>query len=118
MLKSTVVDLQRIQYIYYVPIFLKVLMFPSSIIAAFYVLFLTVLSFALLYGSTREDPTHYSGSADRLRAVCEICSVVFLMFHLFEEIVEIARFVKQLINERPVKKGCTVMSSNCRSRFT
>ncbi len=91
--------------------------------AAFYVLFLMVLSFALLYGSTREDPTQYSGSADRLRAVCEICSVVFLMIHLFQEIVEIARFVKQLINEHPgEREGCTVMrvdeSSNCRSRLT
>jgi hypothetical protein len=59
------------------------------------VLFLAVLSFALIYGSTREDPTQYNGSADKLRAFCEICSIVLLMVQLFDEIGELARFVKQ-----------------------
>ena len=64
-----------------------------SIKAAFYVLFLAVLSFALIYGSTCQDPTQYNDSADKFRAFCEVCSVIFLMIHLFEEIDEIARYV-------------------------
>ena len=59
--------------------------------AALFLLFLTMLSFALIYGSTREDPTQYNDSADKLRAFCEICSIVLLMFHLVDEFGEIAR---------------------------
>lgn len=59
--------------------------------AAFYLLFFGLLSFALIYGSTRNDPTQYEGSADKFRAICEICSIVFLMAQLFDEIGEMAR---------------------------
>ena len=64
-----------------------------SIKAALYVLFLTLLSFALIYGSTRDDPTQYDGGADHFRALCEIFSIIFLMLHLVDEISEIIRFV-------------------------
>lgn len=69
--------------------------FPArfSIKTAFYVLFLSALSFALIYGSTRQDPTQYNGSADNFRAFCEIFSILCLIIHLFEEIDEIERFV-------------------------
>ncbi|XP_028403823.1 uncharacterized protein LOC114526426 [Dendronephthya gigantea] len=59
--------------------------------AGLYLLFLAVLSFALVYGSTRDDPTQYEGAADTIRAFCEICSIVFLMVDLFVEIREVAR---------------------------
>ena len=70
-------------------------LFPArfSFKTAVYVLFLAALSFALIYGSTRQDPTQYNGSADNFRAFCEIGSILCLIFHLFEEIDEIARFV-------------------------
>ena len=57
-----------------------------------YALFLVVLSIALGYGSTREDPTQYEGPADTIRAFCEICSIVLLMVDLVDEIREVARF--------------------------
>ncbi|KAK2556753.1 hypothetical protein P5673_021312 [Acropora cervicornis] len=47
--------------------------------ASFYVLFLTVLSYALIYGSTQDDPTQYSGKANGLRLFCEIVSISFLV---------------------------------------
>lgn len=53
-----------------------------------------MLSFALIYGSTRDDPTEYKNQLDNLRAVCEIFSIGFLMLHLFDEIGEMARFVR------------------------
>ena len=64
-----------------------------SVKAVLYLLFLKFLSFALIYGSTREDPMEYIGRADHYRALCEIFTVVFLMIHLFQEIDEISRFV-------------------------
>ena len=64
-----------------------------SIKAALYVLFLTLLSFALIYGSTRDDPIQYNGRADKFRACCEIFSIIFLMLHLLDEISEVTRFV-------------------------
>ena len=59
--------------------------------AAFYLLFLVLLSFALIYGSSREDPLKYSGSADELRLFCEIFSIIFVWFYAFEEINQIFR---------------------------
>lgn len=59
--------------------------------AAFYLLFLLVLSYALIYGSTREDPTQYSGKADGLRLFCEILTIIFLMFYFFEEVNQAER---------------------------
>ena len=62
-----------------------------SVQASFYVLFLTLLSYALIYGSTVEDPTQYSGKADGLRLFCEIITIIFLMFYFFEEVNEAER---------------------------
>ncbi|XP_015761535.1 PREDICTED: uncharacterized protein LOC107340682 [Acropora digitifera] len=59
--------------------------------AAFYVLFLTVLSFALIHGSTQDDPTQYSGKANGLRLFCEALSIIFLMFYFFEEVNQAER---------------------------
>ena len=64
-----------------------------SVQASFYVLFLTLLSYALIYGSTVEDPTQYSGKADGLRLFCEVVTVIFLMFYFFEECNEAERWV-------------------------
>ncbi|XP_015780961.1 PREDICTED: uncharacterized protein LOC107358902 [Acropora digitifera] len=61
--------------------------------AAFYTLFLTVLSYALIYGSTQDDPTKYSGKANGLRLFCEVLTVIFLMFFFFEEVNEAERLV-------------------------
>ncbi|KAK2556750.1 Transient receptor potential cation channel subfamily V member 4, partial [Acropora cervicornis] len=62
-----------------------------SVQAAFYVLFLTVLSFALIHGSTQDDPTQYSGKANGLRLFCEALSIIFLMFYFFEEVNQAER---------------------------
>ncbi|XP_015761593.1 PREDICTED: uncharacterized protein LOC107340729 [Acropora digitifera] len=59
--------------------------------AALYVLFLTVLSFALIHGSTQDDPTQYSGKANKLRVICEVLSIIFLMFYFFEEVNQAGR---------------------------
>ena len=67
------------------------LCFSCSVQASFYVLFLTLLSYALIYGSTVEDPTQYSGKADGLRLFCEVVTVIFLMFYFFEECNEAER---------------------------
>ncbi|XP_068676223.1 transient receptor potential cation channel subfamily V member 2-like isoform X2 [Montipora foliosa] len=53
--------------------------------ASLYLFFLTVLSFALVHGTTQDDPTQYSGKANGLRLFCEILTVMFLMFYLFKE---------------------------------
>ncbi|XP_068728318.1 transient receptor potential cation channel subfamily V member 5-like [Montipora capricornis] len=58
---------------------------------ACYILFLTVLSFALIHGSTQDDPTQYSGKANGLRLFCEILTIIFLMIYLFEEVNEAER---------------------------
>ena len=62
-----------------------------SVQASFYVLFLTVLSYALIHGSTQDDPTQYSGKANGLRLFCEILSIIFLMFYFFEEVNQAER---------------------------
>ena len=62
-----------------------------SVQAAFYVLFLTVLSYALIHGSKQDDPTHYSGKANGLRVFCEILTIIFLMFYFFEEVNQAKR---------------------------
>ncbi|CAH3129417.1 unnamed protein product [Pocillopora meandrina] len=59
--------------------------------ASFYIVFLTLLSYALIYASTLEDPTQYSGRADGLRAFCEVITIIFLMFYFFEEINQAGR---------------------------
>jgi len=62
-----------------------------SVQASFYILFLTLLSYALIYGSTVEDPTQYNGKADGLRLFCEIFTIIFLMFYFFEEVNQAER---------------------------
>lgn len=58
-------------------------------------MFLTLLSYALIYASTLEDPTQYSGRADGLRAFCEVITIIFLMFYFFEEINQAGRWVQK-----------------------
>ena len=58
-------------------------------------MFLTLLSYALIYASTLEDPTKYSGRADGLRAFCEVITIIFLMFYFFEEINQAERWVQK-----------------------
>lgn len=59
--------------------------------ASLYVVFLAVLSYALIYGSTQDDPTMYGDKANKLRFFCEILSVVFLVYYLFKEIDQAER---------------------------
>lgn len=59
--------------------------------ASLYVVFLAVLSFALIYGSTQDDPTQYSGKANGLRMICEILSIIFVIVYLFKEIEQAER---------------------------
>ena len=54
--------------------------------AGFYVIFLLLLSYSLMYGSTRLDPTNYKGIADSLRGFCEIVTLVMVVFYICEEI--------------------------------
>ena len=62
-----------------------------SVQSSFYVLFLTVLSYALIHGSTQDDPTQYSGNANGLRLFCEVLTIIFLMFYFFEEVNQAER---------------------------
>ena len=54
-------------------------------------MFLLLLSFALLYGSTKEDPTKYQGNADGLRMICEIFVVLSIMAYIADEINEMEK---------------------------
>ena len=56
-----------------------------------YLIFLAVLSYALMFGSTRDDPARYDGPADKFRAACEMGSIIFLIVHLLDEISEMLR---------------------------
>ena len=76
--------------------------FRCSVQAAFYLLFLLMLSYALIYGSTREDPTQYSGRADGLRLFCEILTIIFLMFYFFEEVNQAERWVLKIVSLPPI----------------
>ena len=58
-------------------------------------MFLTLLSYALIYASTLEDPTQYSGRADGLRAFCEVITIIFLIFYFVEEINQAERWVQK-----------------------
>lgn len=58
-------------------------------------MFLTLLSYALIYGSTLDDPTQYGGRANGLRLFCEVLSIIFLMFYFFEEVNQAERSVFQ-----------------------
>ncbi|XP_022806761.1 uncharacterized protein LOC111343835 [Stylophora pistillata] len=56
-----------------------------SLRAAFYVVFLLLLSYSLLYGSTKLDPTQYRGAADMLRGFCEVVILLLVVFYICEE---------------------------------
>ena len=61
-------------------------MFIFSLHAALYVIFLLFLSYSLIYGSTKLDPTQYMGAADTLRGVCEVFTLFMVVFYICEEI--------------------------------
>lgn len=73
-----------------VPIFS--LLFPSFQ-ASLYVFFLAVLSYALIYGSAQDDPTQYSGPANRLRLICETLTIFFLLLFFLKEVEQMERWV-------------------------
>jgi len=54
--------------------------------ALLYVVFLLLLSYALIYGSTQDDPSQYRDTANVVRLICEILSIIFLTFYLIKEI--------------------------------
>ncbi|CAH3169648.1 unnamed protein product [Pocillopora meandrina] len=53
--------------------------------AAFYVIFLLFLSYSLIHGSTRTDPTQYKGMTDFLRGFCEVVTLAMAVFYICEE---------------------------------
>ncbi|PFX12859.1 hypothetical protein AWC38_SpisGene23114 [Stylophora pistillata] len=62
------------------------MMWHESLHAALYVIFLLFLSYALLYGSTKLDPTQYRGAADSLQGFCEVVTLLMVVFYICEEI--------------------------------
>ena len=54
-------------------------------------MFLALLSYAFIYGATRDDPNKYDGGADYFRLFCEVLSIIFVMLYIFEEILQIVR---------------------------
>ena len=58
----------------------------NSLQAGLYVFFLLFLSYSLLYGSTKPDPTQYRGGADLLRGLCEVVTLAMVLFYICEEI--------------------------------
>ncbi|XP_022810215.1 uncharacterized protein LOC111347217 [Stylophora pistillata] len=54
--------------------------------AGLYVIFLLCLSYSLLYGSTKPDPTQYRGGADFLRGLCEVVTLSMVLFYIYEEV--------------------------------
>jgi len=67
--------------------------------AGFHVIFLLLLSYSLMYGSTRLDPTLYKGVADSLRGVCEILTLVMVVLYICEEINQIRREMHSYLKE-------------------
>ena len=66
-------------------------MFIFSIHAALYVIFLLFLSYSLIYGSTKLDPTQYRGAADSLRGICEVVTLFMVVFYICEEIYQMRK---------------------------
>ena len=64
-----------------------------SLQTAVYFIFLLFLSFSLLYGSTKPDPTQYSGTADLLCGFCEIVTLVMVIFYMCEEMNQMRMWV-------------------------
>lgn len=65
--------------------------FFLSVQTGLYLTFLLLLSFSLLYGATKSDPTKYQGSADGLRMICEIFVVVWIAAYIADEVNEIEK---------------------------
>lgn len=57
-----------------------------SIQAICYVIFLLALSFSLISGSMKADPTQYKGAAEFLRGFCEILTLIMTVFYICEEL--------------------------------
>lgn len=51
-----------------------------------YVIFLLALSYSLIFGSIRAEPTHYKGAADVVRGLCEILTLLMTVFYICEEV--------------------------------
>jgi len=62
-----------------------------SLQAGFHVIFLVLLSYSLMYGSIRQDPTLYEGAADSLRGFCELLALVMVFVYACEEINQIRK---------------------------
>lgn len=62
-----------------------------SLLAGLYLMYLLLLSFTLLYGATKADPTQYKDNADGLRMVCEIFVVLCIVAYIADEINEIEK---------------------------
>nr|XP_058957050.1 transient receptor potential cation channel subfamily A member 1-like [Pocillopora verrucosa] len=60
--------------------------FFLSLQVVLYVIFLLCLSYSLLYGSTKLDPTLYSGAADLWCGFCEIITLLMVVFYICEEV--------------------------------
>ena len=54
-------------------------------------IFLVLLSYSLMYGSIRQDPTLYEGAADSLRGFCELLALVMVFVYACEEINQIRK---------------------------
>lgn len=61
--------------------------------AGLYVVFLLVLSYGLIYGSTQENPMQYRDTANVVRLICEILSIIFLIFYLVTDIDQAIRYI-------------------------
>jgi len=62
-----------------------------SLQAGFHVIFLLLLSYSLMYGSTRLNPTVYKGAADSLRGICELLTLAMVVVYACEEINQIRK---------------------------
>ncbi|XP_022807164.1 uncharacterized protein LOC111344217 [Stylophora pistillata] len=60
--------------------------FFLSLQTVLYAIFLLFLSFSLLYGSTKPDPTQYRGAADLWCGFCEIVTLLMAVFYMCEEL--------------------------------
>ena len=87
-------DFRNFSSLFFLYVFLSFcLLFPffCSIQASLYVVFLLLLSYALIYGSTQDDPTQYTDTTNVVRLICEILSIIFLTFYLLQEIDQAIR---------------------------
>ena len=63
-----------------------IIFFLLSLQTALYVIFLLCLSYSLLYGSTKLDPTQYRGATDLWCGFCEVVTLLMVVFYIYEEI--------------------------------